>query len=78
MLVYTKTGSIYHIDAENKIWARLFASPQSGHVRTGGGEFHEIWPIEIGEPLRITGPALTEGASLRYIQTSPVVKIDYE
>jgi hypothetical protein len=75
MIVTTETGSVYHIGLLSKTWTRLSATEDSGPLRSRGGEFEEIEPIEIGKPVTMFCPPINPPYR-RMIQTSLVTKIE--
>lgn len=71
----TRSGSIYEIDHEARTWARLINSAESNRVRTPDGTFLSISPIRVGSSVTLTCPPIVEGTDVRWIQTTPVVRI---
>ena len=70
-LFATANGSVYQLDEENRVWARLRHEPWSDQVRTDSGNY---WLAYVNEDHRlvILGPPLAGDASVRMITTSPV------
>ena len=75
MIVTTESGSVYHIGLLSKTWSRLSATENSGPLRSQGGEFEDIEPIEIGKPVTMFCPSINPPYK-RLIQTSLVTKIE--
>ena len=75
MIITTKSGSKYRIDLDAKTWARVRFSGESGYLRTAGGGYDYI-RFEIGAPLEMLCPPITEGSSARYIETSDIVSVE--
>jgi|GEM_PF-3252413 len=75
--VTTRSGSIYHIDQEQKTWARVSKTEDSGICRTESGNIIEINVPQIGSPLTIVTDRLSETPSdaFRILLTSNVVDI---
>jgi len=71
--VKTETGSVYLLNRSRMSWRR--ASSSKYPIRTDNGSLLE-WPsIEVGKPLILIGPPLTEGADVRVISTSLITEI---
>ena len=75
----TEHESIYEIDYDNKTWIQL----EAGHdndgtfdLRSTSGPFIYVSEIEVGCRVSITTPPYIEGATFRFISTSPVVSIE--
>lgn len=71
----TENGSEYVLDYEHKLWERTNECQKSGKLRTTSGSFLRA-TYELNEPLIMVCPALVAHASGRYIETSPIIKIE--
>lgn len=78
IVVNTENGSRYLIDTKSKTWKRVVAGKLESNnpLRTKFGMYTTI-DIELGHPMNITCPPITEGTSFRLISTSPIVGIEY-
>jgi hypothetical protein len=76
----TESESEYLIDTVNKTWERVKKNDEiqakviSG-LRDESGTFTECGEVIIGNRFSMICPPKVEGASLRYITTSPVIEI---
>ncbi len=75
MIITTESGSKYHIGVLSKTWTRLEFTPDSGPLRSAGGEFDYLGPVEVGMPLVMFCPPINP-PHRRMIITSPVIQID--
>jgi hypothetical protein len=73
-LVTTETGSVYKLDDVAKTWERIAETERSGNIRTQGGEYYEVFDIEVGKRGFIEGPGLAFGN--RWIHTTIIVSIE--
>lgn len=71
-MVWTETGSVYILDDEAMTWARVKRGPESGYIRTDGGDLVAFPEIKIGEGLALLGPPIVSQADGRIVFTSPV------
>ena len=70
--VKTRSGSVYQLNDATKTWQRMSHSEESRLLRTEQGTFNIRSELELGAPLNMICPPLVEGATFRYISTSPV------
>jgi len=75
-IVHTATGSRYLIDYDNQTWERYKTGDESGELRSDGGQFIDISPLEIGKSLAMMCPPYHEKADGRAIITSAVLSIE--
>ena len=75
-IVHTETGSRYLIDYDNQTWERYKTGAKSGDLRSDGGQFIDISPLEVGKPLVLMCPPYHEKADGRAIITSSVFSIE--
>lgn len=75
--VRTKSGSLYLVDDEEMIWARLEETADSGQLRTDGGDLSCFPEIKLDEPMILLGPPLVHWTYGRIIMTTPVVEVTY-
>lgn len=73
--VRTQSGSLYMIEPEDKTWARLEKTENSGTLRTDGGILSSIPVIKLDEPMILLGPPIHPWTWGRIIMTTPVVEI---
>lgn len=72
----TSSGSRYRIDPRAMTWERLSHDPRSNAVRSHGGLLLGLdGPPTVGEPAVIFGPGFDDPSALRYVNTTPVVRI---
>jgi hypothetical protein len=76
--VTTASGSVYHFDLDAKTWARVGEPRYEGAhaLRNKAGVFYTISDVVIGQNIVFEGPGFDSDLSVRYIKTSPVVRID--
>ena len=77
MIVTTEAGSQYRIDFDKKTWERVRKTDDSGYLRTAGGSYLDI-QVVLGDPMGLLCPPLTKGTEARYIETSPIAKMEEE
>ncbi len=73
MLITTESGSVYRIDLNKKLWARISETERSGDIRTHFGTYTELRDVEVGKRMTIIAPGLAFGN--RWIHTSVVKEI---
>lgn len=76
MIVTTQSGSIYRLDPEDQSWERILDGGV-GRLRTDGGYWLYLYPLEVGKPLKMICPPLNPPYS-RHIETSRVISIEEE
>ena len=75
-IVHTETGSKYIIDFDEHTWERYRAGETSGELRSDGGQFIDIGPLEVGQRLAMLCPPFHDKADGRAVITSEVTKIE--
>lgn len=75
-IVHTETGSRYLIDYDNQTWERYKTGEKSGDLRSDGGQFIEINPLEIGQRLIMVCPPFHEKADGRVVITSLIISVE--
>jgi len=75
-IVHTETGSRYLIDYDNQTWERYKAGEKSGDLRSDGGQFIDISPLEVGARLSMLCPPFHDKADGRLVITSYILSIE--
>lgn len=72
----TASGSRYRVDPRAMTWARLSHDPRSDAVRSAGGPLLGLLaPPAVGRPAVILGPGYSDPGLVRWIVTTPVVRV---
>ncbi len=74
-LVHTVSGSRYLIDYDNRTWKR-FKGEEANEIRSDGGEFLDIGPLEVGQRLAMLCPPYNERTGSRAIISSEIVSVE--
>jgi hypothetical protein len=72
VIEFKTENSTYVIDHENETWTRTTTNGLSNELRTDSGVLWGHSEIRVGRAVRIFGPPIVEGSTMRMITTSDV------
>lgn len=76
MIITTEHETKFQIDFDEKTWARIDKTGDSGNLRSESGTFNEADKPVIGQSFMMWCPPFKEGLGARLIKTSLVTKIE--
>ena len=74
-VVHTESGRRYLIDYDSRTWKR-FKGKEANDLRSDGGEFTDIGPLEIGQRLAMLCPPYHDKVDGRAIISSLITSIE--
>ena len=77
MIITTEHGTKFEINTQEKTWARIDATGDSGNLRDESGTYISLYSPSIGQPMTLLCPPRVDGALARMIRTANVVKIEW-